>query len=290
MSGAGLGALRPAYSHCVARLPNPLERERLWAALENVIAARGEATFLTAPILLPINTCFPDRWTPDEHGVKRLARRLLDYAGLTQLEVDVEMFTGETEVRQVGLDGRASATSHAGAAAWFGGIRNGRCQFGAETDQLDDPGGLVGAMAHEVSHAFRRTYHLEHRDRDVEEKLTDVTTIYLGFGVLTTAASARFITQHHQNLGSSYSHKRQGYLAGEAMAFMLGSQLLVRGYDAATIKWYAKHLPANQAAALRASVRESSRELVANGLGFERVPEASPLPERPLSWWRSLFR
>ncbi len=56
-----------------------------------MIAVRGEATFVTAPI--------------DEHGVKRLARRLLDYAGLTQLEVDVEMFTGETEVHQV-VDGR----------------------------------------------------------------------------------------------------------------------------------------------------------------------------------------
>ncbi len=273
----------------MAQPPSPLEREWLWSALATVITARGEAPFLTAPILLPDDACFPDRWTPDAAGVQRLAKRLLAYAGLPQLEVDVEMFTGETDVREVGLDGRASATSHAGAAAWFAGIRNGRCQFGAETDQLGDPGGLVGAMAHEIAHAFRRTYRLEHRDREIEEKLTDVTTIYLGFGVLTTTASARFMTQHHANLGSSYSHKRQGYLAGEAMAFMLGSQLQVRGYDAETIRWYAKHLPANQAAALRASVRETSRELVANGLGFERAPDPSPLPERPRSWWRRLF-
>ena len=268
-----------------AELPKPLEREWLWAALQTLVEARGETTFLTAPILLPDDKHFPDRWTPDEAGVARLAKRLLDYAGLGHLNVDVQVFTEPTEVREVGLDGRASATSHAGAAAWFAGIRNGTCLFGAEADQLDDALGLVGAMAHEVGHAFRRMYRLEHRDRDIEEKLTDVTTIYLGFGVLTTASAARFITRHHDNLGSSYAHKKQGYLAAHEMAFMLASQLSLRGYDAATVKYFAKQLPANQAAVVRASVAETSRELVANAMGFDRVPDPVPPPPLPRPWW-----
>nr|MBA3503327.1 hypothetical protein [Deltaproteobacteria bacterium] len=241
-----------------AELPKPLEREWLWAALQTLVDTRGEETFLTAPILLPNDKFFPDRWTPDEAGVARLAGRLLDYAGLGHLGVDVEVFTEATEVREVGLDGRASATSHAGAAAWFAGIRGGMCVFGVERDQLEDALGLVGAMAHEVGHAFRRVHRLEHRDRDIEEKLTDVTTIYLGFGVLTTASAARFITKSHDNLGSSYAHKKQGYLAAHEMAFMLASQLSLRGYDAATVKYFAKQLPANQAAVVRAAHAETS--------------------------------
>jgi len=281
---------RVMFGSTVAELPTPLEREWLWAALQTLIDVRGEQTFLAAPIVLPNDEFFPDRWSPDEHGVARLAKRLLGYAGLGHLDVDVEVFTEATEVREVGLDGRAAATSHAGAAAWFAGIRGGTCLFGAEADQLGDPLGLVGAMAHEIAHAFRRSHRLEHRDRDLEEKLTDVTTIYLGFGVLTTAASARFITKHHDNLGSSYAHKRQGYLAPHEMAFMLASQLQLRGYERDIVRWFAKQVPANQAATIRAATIETTRELIANAMGFERVPD--PVPPPPIqvkSWWQRLL-
>jgi hypothetical protein len=272
----------------MAELPLPLEREWLWAALQTLVDARGEQTFLTAPILLPDEAHFPDRWTPDADGVARLARRLLGYANLGHLDVDVEVFTEPTEVREVGMDGRASATAHVGAAAWFAGIRGGVCFFGAEADQLDDALGLVGAMAHEVAHAFRRSHRLEHRDRDMEEKLTDVTTVYLGFGVLTTAASARFITRHHDNLGSSYAHKQQGYLAPHEMAFMVASQLLLRGYDSRTARPVVKALSANQAATVHATMRETTRAHVANGLGFDRVPDVEP-PPPPKSLWQRWF-
>jgi hypothetical protein len=200
------------------------------------------------------------------------------------------VFTEETEVREVGLDGRASATSHVGAAAWFAGIRGNTARFGAEADQLGDPVGIVGAMAHEIAHAFRRTYRLEHRDRDIEEKLTDVTTIYLGLGVLTTAASARYTTKL-DGLGSSYAHRRQGYLAPHEMAFLLATQLALRGYEASAIRAIAKHLPANQARSLRDAVAACDRATIANGMGFDRVPEPTPPPPDLVSrpWWQRLL-
>ena len=271
-------------------LPLPLEREWLWAALQTLVDARGEQQLLEAPVVLPTDEWFPDCWTADEHGVTRLAKRLLGYAGIGHYAVDVRVFTDATEVREVGLDGNASATSHAGAAAWFAGIRGGTCLFGAESSQLDDPVGIVGAMAHEVAHAFRRSHRLEHRDRDLEEKLTDVTTIDPASGLLTTAASARYVTRHHDNHGSSYSHRKQGYLAWNEMGFMLASQLKLRGDHAATVKWFAEHLPANQAAVVRATVAEISRPLIANAVGFDVVPEARPSPLPPQrSWWQRLF-
>lgn len=269
-------------------LPAPLEREWLWAALHALLERRGEDTFLDAPLLLPNDRFFPDRWTADEAGIRALAERLLDYAGLGHLGVAVEMFVNETEVEEVGLDGRAAKWSHAGAAAWFAGISAGTCRFGADSGKLDDPLGLVAAMAHEIAHAYRRSHRLEHRDHDVEEKLTDVTTIYLGFGVLTTAAAARFITKQHDNLGSSWSHSRQGYLSAQEMAFLLATQLVVRGYDAATARWYAKQLPANQAAIVRVALAELDRAHTADAIGFEAPPAPRPSPAPP-SLWRRLF-
>ncbi|MBL8624000.1 MAG: hypothetical protein JNK64_22015 [Myxococcales bacterium] len=267
-------------------LPSHLEREWLWAALQTLIDARGAAAFLTAPLLLPDPAHFPDRWTPDEAGVAAIARRLLAHAGLGHLDASVELFVEPTEVREVGRDGHAAATSHAGAAAWFRGIRGGRCEFGAEVGKLDDPLGLVGAMAHEVAHAFRRHHRLEHRDHDHEEKLTDVTTIYLGTGVLTTAAATRYLTRHDDRLGSSYATARQGYLAAHEMAFLLASQLVLRGYDAGTVRWYARQLPANQAATVRAACAELTAAQVADAMGFAQVPAPTPPPPRPAPWWR----
>lgn len=267
-------------------LPAPLEREWLWAALQTLIDARGEQTFLAAPLVLPTDEFFPDRWTPDEQGVARIAEQLLDRAGLSQLEVDVELFTEALEVREVGRDGRPQAWSHAGAAAWFAGIRGTTCLFGAEASKLDDALGLVGAMAHEVGHAYRRMHRLERRERDMEEKLTDVTTIYLGFGVLTTAAAARFVTRHHDDLGSSYAHQKQGYLDASEMAFMLASQLVLRGYDKATARDIRKHVGVNQAAVIDRTMAQIDRALIANAMGFDAVPDVAPPPAPKKPWWK----
>jgi hypothetical protein len=271
-------------------LPAPLAREWLAAALETLIAARGEETFLTAPLLLPDDSWFPDRWSPDASGVARLAKRLLAYAGLGELAVSIETFETERQIEQVGLDGRASKWTHDGAAAWFAGIERNTCLFGVEISKLDDPLGLVAAMAHEIGHAYRAVHHLVRPERDLEERLTDVTTIYLGFGVLTTAAAARYTTRSHGNLGSSYAHSRQGYLAYDDMAFLLALQLAVRGYPWAAVKRYIAQLPANQAAVAREAVRALDRARTADLLGILELPAplASPFGGGQ-SWWKRLF-
>jgi hypothetical protein len=266
-------------------LPTPLEREWLWAALEALFERRGAEAFLHAPLVLPTDHFFPDRWSPDVDGVRALAERLLGYAGLGQLTVALELFTEDEHVEEFGPDGKPAKWSHTGAAAWFAGIGGATCYFGVASGKLADPMGLVAAMAHEVAHAFRNLHRLEHRDRDHEEKLTDITTVYLGFGVLTTAASARFTTRSHDNLGSSWSHQSQGYLTPAQMSFLLATQLLIRGADVATTRAVAKQLPSNQAAMLRTALREIDRDAVANVLGLADLPPAPP----PVPWWRRLF-
>lgn len=266
-----------------------LEREWLWSALESVIVKRGESTFLEAPIVLPSDRFFPDRFTPDERGVTAIAERLLEYAGLGHLDVSVELYDEEEEVRELGLDGKASKWSHDGTAAWFAGIDRGTCLYGARRQGLRDPLGLVASMAHETAHAFRRSYRLEHDNRAHEEKLTDVTTVYLGFGVLTTATTARYESRVHDNLGNEYSHTRQGYLSPGAMSFLLATQLVLRGYDTRTQRFFAKHLPANQRALVLAAAKQIDRPRVADVLGYDTVPavQASPLP--PATWWQRLL-
>jgi hypothetical protein len=197
----------------VAMIPAPDERRWLVDELATLTAAVGWERLLGAPILEPTPQWFPDLWTPDAAGVRRLARRLLRYAGLERLGVRVTLFDADRDVTP-----GSTSERHHGAAAWFAGIEDGVCLFGAERGQLDDPLGVTAAMAHEVAHAFRRVHAVEVDDTQIEERLTDLTTVLLGFGLLTTNASSRHrssggINVHELHQWShQWSHQTLGYL------------------------------------------------------------------------------
>jgi hypothetical protein len=160
------------------------------------------------------------------------------------------------EERNVELDasGRPRSMRHRGAAAWFAGIEDDVCFFGTEVSQLGDPLGVVAAMAHESAHAFRRYHGLEVLDRAEEELLTDLTTVYLGFGILTTNASSR-----HRSSGdfsvTTWSHQSLGYLPAQALGFLLGAWSSARNLDAAKVREIASALETNQAADFRAAIK-----------------------------------
>lgn len=121
---------------------------------------------------------------------------------------------------------------HKGTAAWFAGIdAGGRAIFGVEESLLSTAIPVVGAMSHEVAHAFRRLSKIETKPIEVEEKRTDLTTIFLGFGVLTTNAAYVYRTSH-QTDGLRTTRSTQyfagGYLSDIELAYALGLQMELR--------------------------------------------------------------
>src|SRR5262245_64085167 len=126
----------------MSHLPSDEEQTWLLDQLRDLIASRGYETFVNAPILEPRDEYFPDPFSRDTRGIYVLARRLLTYAGLGHLDVRVEVFPER-------IIGEASDGPHAGRemVAWFGGIENGCCSFGANLQLLKDLEPLPGAMA-----------------------------------------------------------------------------------------------------------------------------------------------
>ena len=255
-------------------LPPPEEREHLLDALHELVEARGYEQFVCAPIVLPEATYFPDAWKPDARGVYRLAFRLLRYAGLDDLGVHVELFA-EGEVAPG--DPLVKSERHRGAAAWFAGIHDGVALFGANVQQLGDPLGVTAAMAHETAHAFRFAHELDVPDLLTEEQLTDLTTVYLGFGVLTTKSTVRHRSANVDGTPwtSQFERTMLGYLAPQSMAFLLACQVAVRGEDAAAI---AGVLEADQARYFKQALRWLSANVkdLAGRLG---IPERAAWPE-----------
>jgi hypothetical protein len=173
-------------------LPLPEEREWILDRLGELARRTGWEPLVCAPLLLPEPRFFPDLWSPDVDGARRLARRLQRYAGLDDLGVDIELSARHGEPPRHGVV--PHSVRHDGAAAYFAGIVDGVCVFEIDVEQLRDGLGVTAALTHEVAHAFRARFGLAITDSariDEEERLTDLTTIYLGAGVITTNGAAR---------------------------------------------------------------------------------------------------
>lgn len=242
-------------------LPSDAEQEELLSDLAEMISRRGSGVFLTSPIVMPHPRYLPDAWQGDLASAQILLRRLMLYAGL-DLAADLRVYD------------RSEARYHReGAIAWFAGIEGGRCRFGVEASQIDDPQILIAALCHEIAHAYREHHGLCTADRDREEKLTDLTTVYLGFGILTANASDRYEqTGYLQgNLAVTRTRfTRTGYLPAQSMSFLLAVQALARNLPPARRKGLARQLETNQAEYFARGLRhlESRRSEVLSRLGL----------------------
>jgi hypothetical protein len=243
-----------------------------------LLDALGELSDRHGPLLLepavePTPRWFPDPWTPDVAGVERVARRLLDYAGLADLDADVEIWPDRAPGQQRGW----------GAVASFEGLEAGRARFGLDPALLSDPEGLVAALAHEVAHAWRAARGVRVDDAGVEEQLTDVTCAYLGFGILSANAAYRYQAWLDGRV-SWHESSRLGYLAPEDHCHLLALQVMARGATRRERRRIAGLLAPNQAAAFRASWRALRHERAAihRRLGGPARPGQvrTPLPAR----------
>jgi hypothetical protein len=237
----------------MAEILTAAEREWLLDALRELIAAGGMETFLAAPILEPTPRDFPDVFEPNAQGVSVLLRRVLTHAHL-DLEVELDTFSRPEVVREIDDRGRAKAWGHEGTAAWFAGIHDGRCHFGIAEEGIDDPTGLVATLCHEVAHAWRAAHELAVEDLAVEERLTDLTTVYLGFGLLTTNGAYRYRQSGEFDgtvASTRWSHASAGYLPPQAMSFLLAAQVKARGLGWFARRRLAGRLEPNQAAYFR---------------------------------------
>jgi hypothetical protein len=248
----------------VADLLSEGDRGWLIGELRNLVGVCGAQRFLEAPILEPTPGDFPDAFEPSKRGVRVLLRRILDAAGLPALDVALDTFSQPDEVRELDAHGRAKAWGHEGAAAWFAGIEGGVCHFGVAEERVGEPAVLVGTLCHEVAHAWRSFHQVWIADRDVEERLTDLTTVYLGFGILTTNAAYVYRQSGELTGGEAtgsiavtrWAHSRTGYLPPEAMAFLLAAQVKARRVGWLARRRIARRLETNQAAYFRWAMKQ----------------------------------
>ena len=145
----------------------------------------NDSRFLSFPIVEPEISWFPDAWTPDEAGVHRLIRRIMTHVGLGETPLSIE---------------RADVTC-------LRKIDAGVARFGLGPEEIADPEALIAVLARAVACAYRAIHGLVVDDPD-EAELTDLTTVFFGFGVFTV-----------------------NYFQREALSFALACWVRARGID-----------------------------------------------------------
>jgi hypothetical protein len=257
-------------------LPPSGVRPTLLDALALIVRRQGYETLVRAPILEQTSHYFPDPWEPSERGVRVLCLRLLAYAGLDDLDASVEIDADA----YLPTEERVGSFRHEGAAAWFWDIRDDVCVFGAERRQLDEADAIVGTMCHEVAHAYRRFHDLESTTRQIDEEQTDITTIYLGFGILTVNNAQRYRTSGDARM-MRWSMTHTGYLSPQAMAYLFAAQCVARGLPAAEMSRLGRLLEANQRECFEEARRELSEDVDGLRLRLGIPPVEMWPPEEP---------
>jgi hypothetical protein len=243
-------------------LPSDEERDWLGRSLRDLIRAGGIAQFVAVPLLTPSDDDFPDPWDGSVRAAHRITQRLMHHAGIGDLRISLTAFPDDEPAADEGWD--------AGTAGWFSGIEAGRARFGIEPKEIGDPDFVAGIMAHEVAHAWRQKHEFIDPERDVEEHLTDLTTVFLGFGILTANATERYRCWRTSH-ATAHQTKSMGYLPAPAMSWLLALQASVRG-DKTELAALRRYFEPNQ----KRWLDEAMEEIAAN----PRYLDALKLPPR----------
>lgn len=107
------------------------------------------------------------------------------------------------------------------------GVAGNRIQISYVPELLERPDQLIATFAHELAHYLLATKHSEPPCADDEKEfLTDLTAVYLGFGVFL--ANARF---NFEGLVHGWRMARSGYLPEADLIFALALFIEAKGVD-----------------------------------------------------------
>lgn len=261
-------------------VPESQEQEWLIRSMGDLISERGWQQFLFQPILEPTQEYFPEASGTTFFLFDRTARRLMYYAGLDEVEVSIEPFiAGESQepvspVSLLGFNGR-------------------QLTVGVQTDFAPDAEDIAGTLSHVVARVFRLHHGLTHADDQEESLLVDVTTVFLGFGILSCNSSLRYRTggeMHADWAVSAWETTQFGTLTPQAFTYLLALQARARNLDKSQLNRIRKSLETNQATFFERALAlfKGKVPAIRAGLGVPepeawptRRPSLFPLPELP---------
>jgi len=199
----------------------------------------------TTPLITPTVDFFPDSRSTGHARAAELFDQVRMHVGLDQIHFRLEAGAANRPHRvQSGLglvhDDNAPLGTYR-VEDRGGGVYEPVISYNPSL--LDSPAGLVGTFAHEFAHYIvdgaRR---LPPGGRDLHEHATDLTAVFIGFGVFLADGAKNF--QAHQSFDEmGWSSSRSGYLSEAALVTGLAISERLAGRDPLVARqWLKPHL------------------------------------------------
>lgn len=225
------------------------EDERLWVdqgfvRLEKLL---GRNRLAQSRVILPTPEDFPDPYDRSPAAAEKIFRRVCTSMKVDRSLIQLEVIPDHTEeLRSILPHWSGDADGCAGFYVHdqeddADSERGPRMLIAVQAAHLKDPLSLVAVMAHELGHAILLGGGLLDPKPADHEPLTDLLTVFLGFGIFTANVCGRF-KQWQDERQSGWFMQRIGYLSEEVFGYALAIFAQKRGE--AKPDWE-KHLSTN---------------------------------------------
>lgn len=168
--------------------------------------------------------------------VEALIGRLCELMLVDRRLITLELFDGSDEKKQAALSGRTRAVGHFR-------VEDGRAVISLDQSESADQKLLAAIAVHELCHLRLLGERRIRRDRQDGERLTDLLTVYFGFGILATNAAMRFARADRGwsavplgeldditlNAARRDGYHRLGYLSSAEFGYALACYCWLRG-------------------------------------------------------------
>jgi hypothetical protein len=206
------------------------EEDRHWVddGFNRLAGALGRRRMLQAEVVLPDAEHFPDPYDKSEAAAETMFCRMCDYMNVDRGQIDLEIFSDETDELSKMLPYWKG--SHGGCAGLYvhADDESKKMVVALRQSQVDDPLALVATIAHELGHVILLGGGLIDRAAEDMEPMTDLLTVFLGFGIFNANCAGRF-RQWQNERKQGWSMQRLGYLPEEIYGYALARFAAERG-------------------------------------------------------------
>ena len=167
-----------------------------------LITQFGHERLASVKVVLPVSEFFPDPYDGSEATVRTLFDRVCGYMGVRPDRIEIYLYSERVPVQEGELVPGTGGLYEEG---------DGHYRIWLNESNLDDPGGLIATMAHELGHVLLLGERRVSPEEGDHERLTDLLTVFLGLGVITSNAVV-----HESSWTAAYSSGwsvgRRGYI------------------------------------------------------------------------------
>lgn len=204
----------------------PLDAELRHYFEHNLLCLRRtfpKPTLHKRKVFTPVESDFPIDWNKGEQTAYDLLPIVCRVMDIHPMEIQLEFFSNG--VRTINMGSYTEAINTEGnaleaAGEYFGKNEDGKYVVALEQGLLQHPDNLIATLVHELAHVKL----MGHAKMDYnDEMLTDLTTVFFGFGIFNANSAFQF---KKSNQGWSWSDL--GYLKIDEWAYALALYAYLR--------------------------------------------------------------